>query len=131
MPVEVYNCTFVKLNNAKSVSDDLLDVKQFGGKSAEFNNIYMGNNVIMAAGWGADADQPLSRIPAFTPLPVGKREGEKPLDAAFAVPAAAVALYRPEKGSKAIGTTKGKVAIDDFFGRLRGSSPSRGAVEPE
>ena len=135
-PVEVYNCTFVKLNTGKAVSGELREIRQFPNTKyvsgpSEFTNVYMANNVVMAPGWGVDADQPLSRTSIFKPLPVGKREGETPLDAAYAVPASAVALYRPETDSKAIGSATGKAAIDDFFGRLRGASPSRGAIEPE
>ena len=51
------------------------------------------------------------------------------MDRRYATPADTVRLYAPAPGSALIDTAIGTVAIDDFFGRIRGEEADRGAIE--
>lgn len=52
------------------------------------------------------------------------------MDTSFATPANPWSLWRPQAGSKAIGSAAGLVAHDDLLGNVRPAKASRGAVEP-
>ena len=76
--------------------------------------------------WGQN--QPLDMTSTFDPYPVGKREGELPLDTSFAVGPEFAPLARPTQVIPADGTEK--LPPDDFFGAWRSATPSKGADEP-
>ena len=62
----------------------------------------------------------------------GARYDLDPLQEIYATPPDTAHRFAPLPGSPAYETaTSGKVAVDDFFGRLRTGRPSQGAVEAD
>lgn len=57
--------------------------------------------------------------------------GDTVFNALYAFPDDTALTYRPGPASPAYRTASGKVAIDDFFGRIRPENASKGAVEPD
>lgn len=133
VPREVYSCTLVDLrgmDNATSPRGVLRDFVAFGGTEALHR---FENNVLYAprAVTPENSDMPLDLTSQWAPVYPGRSVEGEPFDPAFATPAESTALFQPMSGSAAIGdATTGRSALDDFFGNLRGDTPSRGALEP-
>ena len=130
-PVDIYNNTFIDLRSAANDTNDPFRIVT--NVNGYFSNITEENNISHAPNLpGAIiGDVPLSTAPVFSPRYKGFRwSGAPVLDTAYATPAGAVADYRPLAGSAAIGdATTGQTAYDDFFGAVRATPRSRGAIE--
>jgi hypothetical protein len=128
-PVRYYHLTLVDLR--RNMQEELIeeDIR-------DFSDMVSTNHVMLAPGYPApvDEDGPLDTTVALTSPVAGYIFENEPIDTAWVPDPSSYALYYPKDGSKAIGTAQTDdvtaVAIDDFFGRLRGLTPSRGAVEP-
>lgn len=143
-PVRIYNSTFVDARSAQNdtskAEGGLVPVhyESFAEEPAipvvfENNLIYVPNRGLET--WNAPEGyvppEPLDLRVLWEVTFDGKRFAESPFDPLYATPPGTAALYAPLPGSSAYESAEGEVvAIDDFFGRIRGSRPSRGAVEP-
>ena len=139
-PSAAYNCTLVDLRRPANATNS-------GGASRDFTPLNIrdetgavtsGNHVLHAPlmEGGTTADMPLDTASRWQPLYLGRRileENGGALQSVFANPPEAGALFGPLPGSPAIGDADPRtpIAIDDFFGRMRGERPSRGALEPD
>ena len=144
-PVEVYCNTFVDLrspeNDSSKGEGGLLPVDRESFElppvpipfAFDNNLLYVPNRGVGT--WNAPEGyvppEPLDRTVLWQVTFDGMRYGESPFDPLYATPPGTAATYAPLPGSPAVGAaTEGLVAVDDFFGRVRGPKPSRGAVEP-
>jgi hypothetical protein len=140
-PSAVYNCTVVDQRIPENAWAPGGRVRPFRMARLEdpAGTVAFGNHVAHAPAMidGTSADMPLDATPRWRPLYQGRRllsERGGALQTEYANPPEAGALFAPLAGSPAIGDAdpnEAPVALDDFFGRLRGSDPSRGALEPE
>lgn len=134
--VEVYNYTFVDLRsdaNARNRPGTTTNRDYDAGELDSYTHTYMGNGIDHAPNMtsgGTVADAPLDSVANWSPRYDGERWETEPLDTTRAYGLEVTADYAPLAGSNAIGDATGKVAIDDFYGVLRGTNPSRGAIEP-
>ncbi|SNS78081.1 sialate O-acetylesterase [Tropicimonas sediminicola] len=100
---------------------------------AAFTGVEAANNLVFHPNvtGGDTGAAPLDDTVLFQALYPGLHDFENtPLDAAYASPADFIALYQPLLGSAADGAAGGLVALDDFFGALRGASAATGATQP-
>ena len=137
-PVRIFNCTFVDLrdaqnNSAKRPGFVVADTESFAAPPVpipfrfENNLVYIPNRPD-----GDRSAEPLDLGVLWKVTYDGRRFGENPFDALYAISEDTAARYAPLPGSPAYeGANDDLVAVDDFFGHLRGPSPSRGAIEPE
>ncbi|MEO0700831.1 MAG: hypothetical protein AAFY80_01705 [Pseudomonadota bacterium] len=134
--VEVYSYTFVDLRsdaNARNRPGSTTNRDYDAGALTSYTDTYMGNGIDYAPNMtsgGTAADAPLDTTARWSPRYDGERWETEPLDTSRAYGLEVTADYAPLPGSGAIGDASGKVAIDDFYGVLRGTNPSRGAIEP-
>ncbi|MEL6643263.1 MAG: hypothetical protein AAFQ79_04950 [Pseudomonadota bacterium] len=134
--VEVYSYTFVDLRSdalARNRTGTATNRDYDAGALDSYTNTYMGNGIDHApnmSSGGTVADAPLDSAGNWSPRYDGERWETEPLDTSRAYGLEVTADFAPLPGSDAIGDASGKVAIDDFYGVLRGTSPSRGAIEP-
>jgi hypothetical protein len=133
-PRRAYNLTCVDLRTMDG--DAAASVTDWDGVT----NFLEGNNVYVMPNWASpfDADQPLDDVSVMASHVDGYHFEDRPVDGAWRIEASALSLYYPEAGSAAIGdaspvpdadSSNDCIAIDDFFGRLRGLTPTRGAIE--
>ncbi|MEM7630395.1 MAG: PKD domain-containing protein [Pseudomonadota bacterium] len=134
--VEVYSYTFVDLRsdaNARNRPGTTTNRNYDPGVLDAYSSRYMGNGIDHAPNMtsgGVTADAPLNSTGTWSPRYDGERWENQPLDTSRAYGVEVTADFAPLPGSDAIGDASGKVAIDDFYGVLRGGNPSRGAIEP-
>ena len=125
--VTLVNSTLVDLRSGFEMSIDMASMTQ------DYGFVRMENNIISApnkADKTETGDEPLDTRPMWAPTNPGIRHESTTLQKEFAVSANTAAWYKPLAGSKAIGSAKGaNVAVDDFFGKVRGSTTSRGAFD--
>lgn len=129
--LEIYNCTFADLRsdgNARSrTGSQDRDYSQVGGGG--FSDTFVGNNVDYAPNMATGGAQPAETLATAAKWAVtygGERwEGAGP-DLSRRYGSEVTADFRPGAAIPA----SGKTAIDDFYGVLRGSGASSGAVQP-
>lgn len=129
--LEIYSCTFADLrsdSNARSrTGSQDRDYSQVGGGG--FIDTFVGNNVDYTPNMATGGAAPSASLSTASQWPVaygGERwEGAGP-DLSRAYGSEVSADFRPASAIPA----SGKTAIDDFYGVLRGSGQSKGAVEP-
>ena len=141
-PVAVYNVTFADLRRPEYARNSLLsgqasplrDFVDATDFDIPFENLYLGNNAyyvprIDVEPGGPPKDTGFDLAPGFASPHIGQN-WEGVFDPIYATPPESTASFRPLPGSTVIGDATGLAAIDDFYGRLRGPDPSRGALEP-
>ena len=145
-PVNIYNVTVVNeldntqqaRNNGAKTGYDFYVVKTgFNPGAVRIENIVR-HRPNFTGGFTADGPLNNTRL-GLVPRYLGYRWkshaahslGDKlTMDTSFATPANPWSLWRPQAGSKAIGSAAGLVAHDDLLGNVRPAKASRGAVEP-
>ncbi len=130
-PIDIYNNTFVDLRGpANDTNNPFQMLVNAGG---HFTSITTDNNISHAPNLPAPVtgDAPLDTAPALVPRYKGFRwSGNPVLDTAYATPPSSAAQYRPLAGSAAIGgAVSGQIAHVDFFGAVRATPSSRGAID--
>ena len=125
--VTLMNSTLVDLRTGYEMSIDMASMTQ------DYGFVRMENNIISAPNKTdrtETGDEPLDTRPMWAPTNPGIRYESTTLQKEFAVSANTAAWYKPQSGSPAIGSAKGAcVAVDDFFGKVRGTKTSRGAFD--
>ncbi len=139
-PVEWVGCTVVKLQDASHLGSEPINwnpisltentrlpgIPAWGSKTRDPASVSLHNIAYHVPAWGRNLPIDVSSL--FNPYPVGRREGESPLDTTYG--------YQPSDAPKCTPTQvipvepDEKLPIDDFYGKLRGNTPSRGAIEP-
>lgn len=61
----------------------------------------------------------------------GLRHGDGRMITAYATPPRSVFVFSPVPGEASWNSAAGRVAFDDFFGRVRGEMPDQGAIETD
>ena len=138
-PIRIYNCTLIDLRNLEnslnpsgSTQRDFVAIAEATSGTftdwIEENNVYYAPDMLTPQ----TTDNPVDTASQWLPSYKGRMaEGEGALQTQYANPAAAAIVPVLQTGSAAIGdATTGLTAPDDFFGNLRGTNPSRGALEP-
>lgn len=140
-PVKIYNNTFVNLLSPANTNNNLDTLENFNA----FNVTAISNNVLAAPNFTSQQSED-PRISFATDMPVvggtfdsrylGTKYnnygngGQTSMNSSFATQAGILDTFEPLPGSPLIGSASGETAIDDFYGALRPSNASRGAVEP-
>ena len=125
------NCTLVDLRGrdyfqGSMVLYDPSDLAAFGFVRVEDNIVYVPNRDDPTA----TGDAPLDLTVMWQVTNDGMRYREDPFAPIFATAPGAAAFYSPLPDSPAFAATPaGAVAVDDFFGRVRGAETSRGAID--
>lgn len=139
-PVEIYNNTIVNLMDDANRAGEPLQMED---GIDQFETFSFENNVSFTPNGGTPQQNPeLSQTPLptvrgiWTSRYFGARyrsvEGspsQLTMDHSFATPEQSVGDYAPLPNSPVIDDASGRVAVDDFRGRLRGNDPDRGAIE--
>ena len=134
----IYNCTALNLRSAANDTEG--DNWRLIDGDAEWNDLDKENNVVHAPNInspvtvvGIDISTAIAGFaPRFATIRYnsGHVGGAETITGTFDSPAT-LPVPRPVPTSPAYRTaTSGRVAYDDFFGTVRGATPSRGAVEP-
>jgi len=133
-PVAVYNCSLVSL--VASANDPGQPWAMYDGASGGFASVTLDNNLVHAPFIDAPVtpDAPVDLATALQGVAAryaGVAYDTGPLDGTYSTAGATIPVPRPQSGSASFATaTSGRVAYDDFFGNVRGATPSRGAIEP-
>jgi len=151
--IDLYNCTLVDMRSGYGPMEwdtALLENggTAGGGTQVAADHVAIGNNVVHAPNKSEateTGDAPLdgSQVwsSAFPGVVLGEADGTiNSLDTGYEIPASNFALFAPETGSAAIGDADvtnsdignadgAQIAVDDFFGNVRGNPTSRGAFE--
>lgn len=131
--VSLYNATLVDLRSPSNYQGkmklyDPANLDAFGFVRVENNIVHVPNRKDPSE----TKDDPLSTAIMWHVTNTGLRYRDDPFAAIFATASDAAAYYRPEPGSAAFADASGPlVAVDDFFGRVRGAKTSRGAIAAE
>jgi len=100
---------------------------------ADYAFVRIDNNIVYApnkADPTETQDAPLDLAVMWSVTNEGVRYREDPFAPIFAPAPDAAAYYRPLPASPAFDSARGAaVAVDDFFGRIRGAETSRGAID--
>lgn len=129
--LRLYNSTLVDLRDAANFDGSmaLYDPDNLGA----FGFVRVENNIIYVPNREAPIDThdaPLDLSVMWHVTNDGMRYREDPFSTIFATAPDAAAYYRPLPASPAFADAAGEtVAVDDFFGRLRGETTSRGAID--
>ena len=124
-PVKVYNCTLVSLKTTDLRKNwSLIN----SGNSPEY---YVANNVASAPLHKLDPDQPLSSEMLFIPITVGKRFADEPIDANFKVPVDTAPPSSRSRGRRRSVRRPARSRSTTSTAISRGTTPSRGAIEPK
>lgn len=124
--VTLMNSTLVDLRGSHPMEFDLESMAAYGFVRIENNVVYTPNkNDPTDTG-----DAPLDLAVMWRVTNRGMRYREDPFADVFATPHASAAFYRPLPSSPAFDDAAGsRIAVDDFFGRIRGARTSRGAID--
>lgn len=129
--LSIYNCTLVDLRSSGNFSGamtlyDPADLEAFGFVRVENNVIYVPDREDPTE----TGDAPLELTTMWDVTNEGMRYQDDPFAPIFATKPETAAFYRPLPDSDAFtGATGEEVAVDDFFGRIRGLDTSRGAID--
>jgi hypothetical protein len=140
-PVEIYSNTLVNLmSDANRAGRALVaerDIHLFETFSFENNLVHAPNATGQEPEDPRLSSEPMPTVggvwqsryrgPRYRDL--GGHGAQLSLDGRFATPEGSVARLEPLPSSPALDSASGRVAVDDFFGRLRGVDPDRGALE--
>ncbi len=130
--VSVYNCTLVDLRspgnfNRTMVLYDPANLAPFGFVRTENNIVYVPKREDPSE----THDDPLDETVMWQVTNEGMRYEDDPFAPIFATAPDAAGFYRPLPASPAFAGAAGElVAVDDFFGRIRGHATARGAIDP-
>lgn len=127
MGVTLMNSTLVDLRPTHPMEFDTAQMR------ADYGFVRIANNVVYTPRKDdptATHDAPLDLGVMWQVTNRGMRYREDPFAAVFAPAEDAAAYYRPLPASPAFADAAGEaVAVDDFFGRIRGAATSRGAID--
>lgn len=137
-PMIIHNCTFYSAMS--QANDNGGGWQLYSETDYSFQDVRLANNITHAPSIGSPvtSSSPLdisSVLSEITTLYVGvKIDGQNggAMQTQFGTDGLNPPLVVPQSGSPAYQTATGSglVAYDDFFGRVRGANPSRGAIEP-
>jgi hypothetical protein len=136
-PVRLYNCSFVDLRSPQNDSSKppgfvIADSESFAEPPVPIQFRFENNLVYIPNRPDGDRSaEPLDLTVLWTVSYDGRRFGTTPFDALYAMKPDTAARYAPLPGSADYQSAKGDlVAVDDFYGRIRGPKASQGAMEP-
>lgn len=129
--VSLYNSTLVDLRSHTNYQGTMALYDP--GNVAGFQGVRAQNNIVHVPNRSDPTDtrdDPLDKSILWQVTNKGMRYRDDPFATIFATSPNAAAFYRPQAVSPAFAdATQGLVAVDDFFGRVRGATTSRGAVD--
>ncbi len=128
---ELYNITFADLRSPENEEDRFsVPVEPTALDWAAY--VVLDNNLTYTPARTGGAGGPLDDTILWLVTWNGARYDLDPLQEVYATPPDTARRFAPKPGSPAYeAAISGKVAIDDFFARLRTGRPSQGAVEPD